>query len=59
MICGQKATVEVLKSKVSQTIKSELEAARVYAEGRGIRIDINDENLINDIKKLIDIKLAY
>jgi hypothetical protein len=36
----------------------ELSAAKVYAEGRGIRIEVKDETVINDIKELINVKLA-
>jgi len=57
-VFGQKATDIIIKSRVSDTIKSELASAKVYAEGRGIRIDIKDETLINDIKELITIKLS-
>jgi hypothetical protein len=58
-VFGQKATDLVMKSQISNTIKSELESAKVYAEGRGIRIDIKDENILTDIKQLIDIKLTF
>jgi hypothetical protein len=58
-VFGQKATDRIMTSPVSDAIKEELAAARVYAEGRGIRIDIRDEGLVNDIKELIDIKLTY
>jgi len=58
LVFGQKATDSIMKSTISDAIKKELEAAKVYAEGRGIRIEIKDEMLIRDIKKLIDIKLA-
>ncbi len=57
-VFGQKATDMILKSTVADTIKSELNAARVYAEGRGIRIDIKNEGLTGDLIQLIDIKLA-
>jgi hypothetical protein len=57
-VFGQKATDTILQSQISTEIKKELESAKVYAEGRGIRIDINDEIIINDIKELVDIKLA-
>jgi hypothetical protein len=57
-VFGQKATGSIMKSMVSDSIKTELSSARVYAEGRGIRIDINNEIIINDIKELIDIKIA-
>ena len=57
-VFGQKATDAIMISTVSEEIKRELEAAKVYAEGRGIRIDIRGSKLVNDIKNLIDIKLA-
>lgn len=58
-VFGQKATDTIMKSQISGEIKVELEAAKVYAEGRGIRIDITDETVIQDIKALIDIKIAH
>ncbi|MBK6642512.1 MAG: hypothetical protein IPG39_15450 [Bacteroidetes bacterium] len=33
-------------------------AAKSYAEGRGIRIDVRDNENIRDIQKLIEIKIA-
>jgi hypothetical protein len=57
-VFGQKAVDVIMKTEISERIKSELESARVYAEGRGIRIEIKDEMQIGDIKKLINIKLA-
>ena len=57
LVFGQKATDEVMKSDVAATIKAELESAKVYAEGRGIRIEIRDEALAGDIKTLIHTKL--
>jgi hypothetical protein len=56
-VFGQKATDTIMKSRISETIKTELQGAKVYAEGRGIRIDVTDESGIPDIKVLIDIKL--
>jgi hypothetical protein len=57
-VFGQKATELILTSPVSPDIKKELEAAKVYAEGRGIRMDIRGAKLMEDVKRLIDIKLA-
>lgn len=58
-VFGENAAAELLKSDISSKIKKELEAARVYAEGRGIRVEIKDGRIAKDIKKLIDIKLSY
>lgn len=55
---GQKATDEILKSEIDENIKSELKAAKVYAEGRGIRIDVKDNTDYDDLKKLITIKIS-
>jgi hypothetical protein len=57
-VFGQKATDQIMKSQIADAVKTELASARVYAEGRGIRIDILDKNSIDDIQELIDIKLA-
>ena len=57
-VFGQKATDLIMNSQISNAIKTELDIAKVYAEGRGIRIDINDNVIMNDIRELIDIKLA-
>jgi hypothetical protein len=58
LVYGQKATDTIMKSQISDSIKSELNCAKVYAEGRGIRIDIKDNAIIDHVKELIDIKLA-
>ncbi len=58
-VFGQKATDIILQSQVSQEIKSELESARVYAEGRGIRIDVKEEAVLGDVFVLIRLKLDH
>ena len=58
MIFGKKAKEKILLTDISAEIKEMLVAAKVYAEGCGIRFDVRDESLLNDIRKLIDIKLA-
>lgn len=58
-VFGQKATDAIQVSSISEAIKSELASARLYAEGRGIRIPVRDESVLEDIKELIDIKIAY
>jgi hypothetical protein len=57
-VFGQKAFDMIMSSQISDSIKTELSAARVYAEGRGIRIDVKESAELDDIKKLIEIKLA-
>lgn len=56
-VFGQKATDEILDSNISESIVKEIKLAKVYAEGRGIRIEIKNKSIINDIKKLIKIKI--
>jgi len=58
-VFGEKATKEALECNISSEIKDTIQSARVYAEGRGFRIDVTSETIIDDIKKLIDIKLKY
>lgn len=57
IVFGEKATQEVLNSDISEDIKTMLREARVYAEGRGIRLEIKSEKMISDLKKLVLIKL--
>jgi hypothetical protein len=59
LVFGQKATNEILSGTVSDTIKNELSTAKVYAEGRGIRMEVKDKNLVADLIKLIRIKIAH
>ena len=56
-VFGQKATDKVMESNVSEFIKTELQKSKVYAEGRGIRIEIQENDNLDDIRKLIRIKL--
>lgn len=58
-VFGTKAMNEILASDISEIIKTDLQKARVYAEGRGIQVEVNDDSTLNDITKLIEIKLAY
>lgn len=58
-VFGDKAMEKIRISGIAPEIIEELEGARKYAEGRGIRIEIRDESKLDDIRKLIDIKLAH
>lgn len=57
-VFGQKAVDAINNSAISEEIKAELAAAKVYAEGRGIRLDVKNKKIIQDIKSLVEIKLA-
>ncbi|MFA6276168.1 MAG: DUF3788 family protein [Pedobacter sp.] len=56
-VFGQKATEKILESDIAESIKTELKAAKVYAEGRGIRIEVRDNGNFIDLQKLIKIKI--
>lgn len=58
-VFGDKATDTILESTIAVSIKNEIKAAKKYAEGRGIRIDIKDQTLVPDIETLIMIKVAH
>lgn len=58
-VFGGKAFEVIKKSDVSAQIISDLGSAKVYAEGRGIRIPVPDSSAQADIFRLIDIKLAF
>jgi hypothetical protein len=57
MVYGKKATEEALKSNIPEKIKSTIENAKVYAEGRGFRIEVNTDTNLADLIKLVEIKL--
>lgn len=58
-VFGGRAFDAILESDVSEQIKTDLKNAKVYAEGRGIRIPVPDRSSLQDIFRLIDIKLAF
>lgn len=56
-VFGQKAMNEIEISNIAESIKLELRQAKVYAEGRGIRLEVKDNNILKDIQQLIAIKI--
>lgn len=58
-VFGDKAMQAILESDIAESIKTDLQQARKYAEGRGIRIDVKNEEPLGDIKKLVEIKLRF
>lgn len=59
MVFGQKATDKILAAEISESVKTDLMNSKVYMEGRVVRLDIHNNLYINDIKKLVEIKIAY
>lgn len=57
-VLGEKATKEILNSNVSPEIKKIISSTKVYAEGRGVRIDVKDKNTFKDIIKIADFKIS-
>ncbi len=58
-VFGEKAFNHIMQSDISHSIKESLSSAKVYAEGRGIRIDIKKSEDGIDIFKLIDFKAMF
>jgi hypothetical protein len=58
-VFGEKATIDIMESNISKEIKGILSEAKVYAEGRGFRIEVRDDMKTDDLKKLIDFKVKY
>ncbi len=58
LVFGQKATDAILNSNIADDIKTDLKNTSVYAEGRGIRIDVKNKSVLKDIQELIKIKIA-
>lgn len=57
-VFGEKALTQILESTISEEIKTGLQNAKKYAEGRGIQIEVRNRDGLADIQKLIEIKLA-
>jgi hypothetical protein len=55
-VFGDKAIEVIQKSAIDPKIVEELLAAKKYAEGRGIRIDVREDRVVADILRLLEIK---
>ena len=55
-VFGKKATEEALSGEILIEVKEIIENARVYAEGRGFRLDVKSEEVLESIKQLVLIK---
>lgn len=59
LVFGPKAYEAILDSDVADSIKEELRNTKIYAEGRGIRIDVKNKKVLKDVEKLITIKISH
>jgi hypothetical protein len=57
-VFGAKATEAAMKADISEATKQVINEAKVYAEGRGFRIEVKNANVASDVKKLVEIKVA-
>ncbi len=57
-VSGQKAYDIIMKENISASIKDDLSKAKKFAEGRGVRITVEDKKILPDITKLIRIKIG-
>jgi Protein of unknown function (DUF3788) len=57
LVFGKKAVEKIMSTNIHDSIKKLINDAPEYAEGKGIRIDVKDDSLLNDIKALIQIKI--
>ena len=56
IVLGEKAVNCVASANLSDNIKTAIQTATVYAEGRSIDIDINSDEQLKDVKTLLKIK---
>ncbi len=56
MVFGEKAVERILASDIGTQVKDSLKAAVRYAEGRGIKLQVDDESSFNDVLTLVTIK---
>jgi len=59
LILGKRGINEAKEALLSEPVRAAIDVAKTYAEGTGIRIDVKSEETLNDVKKLIDLKLKY
>ena len=58
-VFGEKATAVIQASDLPDAVKTALNEARVYAEGRGIRLKTRTKKDVAVMKKLAAIKMAH
>lgn len=56
-VFGDKAVAEIEKSDLPTKMIDELKSAKKYVEGRGLRIEIKKRGDVDNVKKLVAIKI--
>jgi hypothetical protein len=57
LVFGDKAVNKIMESDLPDSIKSDLREARKYVEGRGISLDVKDQEILPTIIRLAEFKL--
>ena len=58
-VFGERATAAVLACELPESVRTALNEARAYAEGRGLRLETRRGPDLAVIKKLVAIKMAH
>lgn len=58
-VFGQRAYDAIMQSDIDPKIKTTLQQAVKFAEGRGIQLEVSSSTQFKDIEKLIDLKLLH
>jgi hypothetical protein len=56
-VFGDRAVAEILTSDLPKALIEEVENAKKYAEGRGLRVEVKTRRDVESVKKLIAIKV--
>ncbi len=54
---GQRAFEEIMKSNLPDSLKTDISMAKVYAEGRPLRLEISEKSDLNILFQLIRLKI--
>ena len=57
-VFGDKAVEVILQGDFPEDVKRELRNARKYAEGRGIRVEVRREEVVEVVKGLVGVKMG-
>ena len=58
-VLGGKAVAAAEQSMLSDDVLEAIRGARQYAEGRGVRLEVKRKTGVENVKKLVEIKMAH